>query len=114
MGAVDLWAGSMRAKKASGSFISSRKGLVAMRAEQSRLGYEELHMKLVAAKKVDEAMRRLCTVPGVGPVTAEAIMAFAPDLSTFASGRNFAASLAPGAPAAINGRQDAAGSVSNR
>lgn len=35
-------------------------------------------------------MRRLCTVPGVGPVTAGAIMAFAPDLRTFASGRNFA------------------------
>lgn len=49
---------------------------------------EELHMKLVAATKTDEAMRRLCTVPGVGPVTAGAIMAFAPGLRTFASGRN--------------------------
>jgi transposase len=37
--------------------------------------------------------RRLCTVPGVGPVTLDAIMAFAPDLRTFASGRNFAARL---------------------
>ncbi len=53
-----------------------------MRAEQSRLGYEELHMKLVAVTKVDEAKRRLCTVPGVGPVTAGAITALAPDLST--------------------------------
>ena len=32
-------------------------------------------------------------VPGVGPVTAGAIMAFAPDLRTFDSGRNFAAWL---------------------
>ncbi|GAB7554126.1 hypothetical protein NRB_36370 [Novosphingobium sp. 11B] len=32
-------------------------------------------------------------MPGVGPVTAGAIMAFAPDLRTFASGRNFAAWL---------------------
>jgi transposase len=54
---------------------------------------EELHSKLVASTKVDDAMRRLCTVPGVGPVTAGAIMAFAPDLRTFASGRNFAAWL---------------------
>lgn len=49
---------------------------------------EELHFKLRASMKVDDAMRRLCTVPGVGPVTAGAIMAFAPDLRTFASGRN--------------------------
>jgi transposase len=54
---------------------------------------ERLHFKLRAATKVDDAMRRLCTVPGVGPVTAGAIVAFAPDLNTFASGRNFAAWL---------------------
>lgn len=54
---------------------------------------EELRSKLVHSTKVDDAMRRLCTVPGVGPVTAGAIMAFAPDLRTFASGRNFAAWL---------------------
>jgi len=38
-------------------------------------------------------MRRLCTVPGVEPVTAGAILAFAPDLRAFKSGRNFAAWL---------------------
>jgi len=54
---------------------------------------DDLHFKLRAATKVDDAMRRLCTVPGVGPVTAGAIMAFAPDLRAFASGRNFAAWL---------------------
>lgn len=51
----------------------------------------QLHFKLRAATKVDDTMRRLCTVPGVGPLTAGAIMAFAPDLRVFASGRNFAA-----------------------
>ena len=40
--------------------------------------------------QVSPELRRLCTVPGVGPVTAGAIMAFAPDLRTFDSGRNFA------------------------
>jgi transposase len=54
---------------------------------------DELHFKLRSATKVDDAMRRLCTMSGVGPVTAGAIMAFAPDLRTFASGRNFAAWL---------------------
>lgn len=38
-------------------------------------------------------MRRLCTVPGVGPVNSGAIIVFAPDLGAFASGRNFAAWL---------------------
>jgi transposase len=54
---------------------------------------DALTLKLQEAAKVNEEMRRLCTVPGIGPVTAGAIMAFAPDLRTFSSGRNFAAWL---------------------
>lgn len=46
-----------------------------------------------AATKTDCELRRLCTVPDIGPVTAGAIAAFAPDLETFDSGRNFAAWL---------------------
>lgn len=48
---------------------------------------------LEAATKTDCELRRLCTVPGIGPVTAGTIAAFAPDLETFDSGRNFAAWL---------------------
>ena len=44
------------------------------------------------AGESDDA-RRLQTIPGVGPVTALAIEAFAPDLSTFRRGRDFAAWL---------------------
>ncbi|WP_165225620.1 IS110 family RNA-guided transposase [Affinirhizobium pseudoryzae] len=51
---------------------------------------DELSLKLREATKSNEDMRRLCTVPGVGPVTAGAILAFAPDLRAFKSGRNFA------------------------
>lgn len=54
---------------------------------------EELASGLKAASKEQAETRRLCTVPGVGPVTAGAIMAFAPDLRAFSSGRNFAAWL---------------------
>jgi transposase len=54
---------------------------------------DELSLQLREAMQVNAEMRRLCTVPGVGPVTAGAIMAFAPDLRTFVSGRNFAAWL---------------------
>jgi transposase len=49
--------------------------------------------ELEAATKTDCELRRLCTVPGIGPVTAGAIAAFAPNLETFDSGRNFAAWL---------------------
>lgn len=54
---------------------------------------DELAFKLRETMQVNAEMRRLCTVPGVGPATAGATMAFAPDLPTFASGRNFAAWL---------------------
>lgn len=49
--------------------------------------------ELEAATKTDSQLRRLCTIPGIGPVTAGAVAAFAPDLDTFDSGRNFAALL---------------------
>jgi len=54
---------------------------------------EMLNRKLKDATQENAEMRRLCTVPGVGPVTAGAVMAFAPDLRAFSSGRNFAAWL---------------------
>ena len=45
--------------------------------------------------EVPDTVREIAlrTVPGVGPVTAGAVMALAPDLRTFSSGRNFAAWL---------------------
>jgi transposase len=54
---------------------------------------EALASTLRLASEEHVETRRLCTVPGVGPVTAGAIMAFAPAPRTFASGRNFAAWL---------------------
>lgn len=54
---------------------------------------DELSARLHGAASQSVEMRRLRTMPGVGPVTASAIMAFAPDLRVFSSGRNFAAWL---------------------
>ncbi len=54
---------------------------------------ERLAAELEAATKTDEELRRLCTIPEIGPVTASAVAAFAPDLDTFDTGRNFAAWL---------------------
>lgn len=53
----------------------------------------QLAVDLERASRMDDDLRRLCTVPGIGPVTAGAISAFAPDLAIFDSGRNFAAWL---------------------
>lgn len=52
-----------------------------------------LAKELETASKTDDQLRRLCTIPGIGPVTASAVAAFAPDLDTFESGRNLAAWL---------------------
>jgi transposase len=41
----------------------------------------------------DETARRLQTMPGLGPITAAAIEAFAPPMATFKRGRDFAAWL---------------------
>jgi transposase len=48
-------------------------------------------LRLAAAE--DPEVRRLMTMPGIGPVAAMAIAAFAPPLESFASGRHFAAWL---------------------
>ena len=49
--------------------------------------------ELAATAKADEKAKALMTVPGVGPVIASAIVATVRDISSFASGREFAAFL---------------------
>lgn len=46
-----------------------------------------------AAAREDETIRRLRTIPGVGPITGLAFLAFAPDMEDFKCGRDFAAWL---------------------
>jgi transposase len=43
--------------------------------------------------KADETARRLMTIPGIGPITAQAIVATVRETSAFTNGREFAASL---------------------
>ena len=73
---------------------------------------ERLANELEAASKTDVQLRRLCTIPGIGPVTAGAVAAFAPDLDTFDSGRNFAAWLGPVPRQRSTGGKTRLGSVS--
>jgi len=56
-----------------------------------------LDHEIARRAKEDEAARRLMTVPGIGPIAATAIIALAPPIETFRTGRDFAAwvGLAP-------------------
>jgi transposase len=49
--------------------------------------------ELAASVKANETARRFMTIPGVGQVTASAIVATPQDMSAFASGRGFSAFL---------------------
>ena len=53
----------------------------------------ELEQRILAWHKADETSRRLATIPGIGPITASAMAASAPDPKLFRSGRQFAAWL---------------------
>ena len=50
-----------------------------------------LERKIVAEVRRDDTMRRLTTIPGIGPITAATIQALVPDPGAFTSGRHFAA-----------------------
>jgi transposase len=52
---------------------------------------DTLERKIVAEVRRDDTMRRLATIPGIGPITAATIQALVPDPGVFTSGRHFAA-----------------------
>ena len=52
-----------------------------------------LEKKIHASARQDAEARRLMSVPGIGPITAMAIQAFAPPMEGFRRGRDFAAWL---------------------
>jgi len=54
---------------------------------------QEIEKGIMAWHRSNEVSQRLTTIPGVGPLTASAIVATVPDPSVFASGRHFAAWL---------------------
>ena len=52
-----------------------------------------LEQQIVQLVRSDEAARRIMAIPGVGPITASAVLAAVPDMKQFRSGRGFAAWL---------------------
>ena len=61
-----------------------------------------------------EACRRLAAVPGIGPITASAIVATVPDLTMFSSGRDFAAWLGVTPRQSSSGGKERLGGISKR
>lgn len=56
-------------------------------------GVAQLDREIVRRTKEDREAKRLMTIPGIGPVTATALVALAPPPQTFKRGRDFAAWL---------------------
>jgi len=54
---------------------------------------ERLDKEIARRAREDEDARRLLTIPGVGPITATALVALAPNAAAFEKGRDFAAWL---------------------
>jgi transposase len=52
-----------------------------------------LEQQIVHSVRSNEAARRIMAIPGVGPMTASAVVAAVPDMKQFRSGRGFAAWL---------------------
>lgn len=61
--------------------------------EKFTLLTDELETSIKLKAKNSSVSRLLQTIPGVGPITAMAVEAFAPDMSNFHRGRNFSAWL---------------------
>ena len=71
----------------------ARFALRGLAAELDALGdrVKEIEAQILAWHKGNEASRRLATIPGIGPITASAIVATVTDPSQFHSARQFAA-----------------------
>ena len=71
----------------------ARYALRGLAAELEALGerLKEIEVAILAWHKDNEASRRLATIPGIGPITASAIVATVTDPSQFHSARQFAA-----------------------
>ena len=74
----------------------------------------EMEDRLGELAKASDTVRRLRTMPGVGPMTALAVEAFAPDMSCFRRGRDFSAWLGLVPKQHSTGGKDRLGRVSKR
>jgi len=71
-----------------------------------------LDKEIARRAREDEAARRLMTIPGIGPITATALLALAPPAEGFARGRDFAAWLGLTPKQHSTGGKERLGSIS--
>src|SRR6516164_7217350 len=70
--------------------------------------------ELMAWHRANDVSRRLATIPGVGPITASAIVATVGDATQFNSGRQFAAWLGLVPQQRSSGGKERLGRISKR
>jgi transposase len=75
---------------------------------------KELELKIVRATREDEAARRLMGIPGIGPLTASAVLAGVADMRQFRSARGFAAWLGLTPRQNNSGNKHRSGSISKQ
>lgn len=73
---------------------------------------DRLEREIVAEARRDADLRRLATIPGVGPIIAMAVKAFVPDPGGFASARHFAAWIGLTPKAHSSGGKERLGRIS--
>jgi transposase len=73
----------------------ARKALHGLIKQMRDVGNEidKLEKQILSWHRNNAASRRLAGIPGIGPITASAIVAAAPDATQFSAGRSFAAWL---------------------
>ena len=75
---------------------------------------EAVEVELLAWHRASDLSQRLATIPGVGPITASAIVATVGDASQFTSGRQFAAWLGLVPQQRSSGGKERLGRISKR
>ncbi|GAA5052244.1 IS110 family transposase [Erythrobacter westpacificensis] len=93
---------------------AARVMLQVMTGQLARLDEEIalLDKEIARRAREDEDARRLMTIPGVGPITATALLALAPPVETFSRGRDFAAWLGLTPRQHSSGGREKLGSIS--
>ena len=93
VGGVSELLAALRAEDVAGLPPLAKQALLGLAGEIEALECraEEIEAAILAWHKGNEASRRLATVPGIGPITASALVATVGEVSNFASARHFAA-----------------------
>ena len=89
-------------------------GILAAQLREIETRVQVVEAELMAWHRSNEISRRLATIPGVGPITASAIVATVADARQFKTGRQFAAWLGLVPQQRSSGGKERLGGISKR